>query len=137
MSKFVKEDFNYSGGYLTYIGDQGQFNEYYQEPCHPTRLGMRKDAFVARFKYGGGSAHFKAFLIKNFTVEEYFGLTSRKAIGGQDLAPLTALETKGYLSPNARKSIKHHNEYNGTDFPLTLQGFEDTIAAICDNREVA
>lgn len=73
--KFIKEQFNFDGMYLTYGPDR---------------------KFVARFKRGG-MADFKRFLIKNFTIEEYFG----KLVGS---APLTVLETKGYESPMIRKA---------------------------------
>ena len=83
MNKFNKELFNYSGGYLTY----GQY------PDRPK--------FVARFKYkGGDKAGFQSFLLKHFTVEEYFG---RLAAGE---APLTILESKGYVSANLKKALK-------------------------------
>jgi hypothetical protein len=48
MAKFVKENFNYDGMYLSYQGE-----------------------FVARFKRGG-MATFRNFLVKNFDVNEYF-----------------------------------------------------------------
>jgi len=120
--KFEKEHFNYHGGYLTYEGDCGKFNAYFEEPCHPSRLGMRKDAFVARFKYSG-YARFRDFLIKNFDVEEYFQLTDRN---GENLAPLTALETKGFVSDNALKALKARNKA-GANYPLTLEGFNQMI----------
>ena len=75
MTKFVNKNFDYNGMYLKYDG-----------------------RFVARFKYGGMVA-FKKFLRENFTVEEYFDLLD----GG--LAPIQALRTKGYVSPNVRKYL--------------------------------
>ena len=71
MSKFINCEFHYDGLYLTYGQDR---------------------QFVARFKRGGMVA-FKKFLRDNFTVEEYFALRDK------DLAPITILETKGYVSP--------------------------------------
>ena len=71
MSKFINSEFHYDGLYLTYGQDR---------------------QFVARFKRGGMVA-FKKFLRDNFTVEEYFALRDK------DLAPITILETKGYVSP--------------------------------------
>lgn len=59
--------------------------------------------FVGRFKYGspGASAnHFVKFLIKNFTVEEYFGLLD------SGMTPVKALETKGFISYNVAKAMK-------------------------------
>ena len=55
--------------------------------------------FVARFKRGGRGP-FLTFLIKNFTVEEYF---SRLEAGE---APLTILQSKGYLQPHIKKWLK-------------------------------
>lgn len=78
MTKFNKEQFNFDGMYLTYGADR---------------------RFVARFKRGGMGS-FKSFLIKNFSVEEYFA--KREA----DEAPLTILEAKGYVSPNMAKVLK-------------------------------
>lgn len=68
---FVKENFCYHNGYLTYNGAR----------------------FVARFKYGaqkGRKAKFVKFLIENFTVEEYF------AAYDAGKAPLQILEEKGF-----------------------------------------
>jgi hypothetical protein len=75
MSKFIKEQFNYDGMYLTYGPDR---------------------KFVARFKRGG-QADFKRFLVQNFTVDEYFAQLA-------DSAPLTVLMSKGYESPAVRKA---------------------------------
>lgn len=80
MTKFVKENFNFDGMYLTYGTDR---------------------KFVARFKYAkDGKGSFVTFLIKNFTVEEYFA--QRDA----NQAPLTILESKGYMSPNVKRALK-------------------------------
>jgi hypothetical protein len=79
MTKFDKELFNFDGMYLTY--------------------GLER-TFIARFKRGGMGS-FKSFLVKNFTVEEYLGLKN-----AYDMAPLTILETKGYVSPAMKKAIK-------------------------------
>src|SRR5262245_45352452 len=80
MTKFDKAKFNLSGGYLTYGTER---------------------KFVARFKYRHMSAaDFRSFLIKNFSVEEYFA--RREA----DEAPLTILTSKGYVLPHIRKQLK-------------------------------
>lgn len=99
MTKFVKENF-YGSEYVDYnIGG-------------PT--GVSK--FVARFKYAkSGKASFISFLIKNFTVEEYF---SRLEAGE---APLTILESKGYLLPHIKKWLKEGN------YPVTKEGFDQMI----------
>ena len=74
MSTFKKEKFNFSGGYLTYHAD-------------PKQHGV----FVARFKYNRGPvsmAKFRNFLIKNFTVAEYFKAS-------EATSPLQAVMDKG------------------------------------------
>jgi hypothetical protein len=110
MTKFNKEDFSYHGGYLMYHGDCGKFNEYYAEPCHSTRLGMLKEKFVARFKYSSADkGRFLTFLIKNFTVEEYF--SARNAKYGplnNPHSPATILAAKGYISATVRKGMKRN-----------------------------
>lgn len=91
MSKFTKENFNWDGMYLTYGSER---------------------KFVARFKHRGGDcASFTNFLIKNFTVEEYFDLTEK-----QNVLPLKALENKGYVSPTVKKILKN------SGFPPTREG---------------
>lgn len=78
MTSFVKEKFQDDGLYVNYDGK-----------------------FVARFKYAkGGKASFIKFLIKNFTVEEYFSALE----GGK--GPLQIAEEKGYLLPHIKKALK-------------------------------
>lgn len=65
--------------------------------------------FVARFKCGKPARNandFVKFLVKNFSVEEYFDLRHR------GYTPLGALETKGYEGYNARK-IREEREKAG------------------------
>jgi hypothetical protein len=97
MTKFVKEQFT-SGEYAMYNG-----------------------RFVARFKRGG-RASFLSFLVKNFTVEEYF-----QKLEGEKMAPLTILESKGYLLPHIKKWLKEGG------YEVTPAGFrkmiEDQISA--------
>jgi len=94
MTKFVNKNFNYNGEYL-----------FYRVP------GEELKRFVARFKRGG-MVSFKKFLRDNFTVEEYFGLLD------SGMAPLRALETKGYISPNVAKILKMRG------YPMTLEGID-------------
>lgn len=90
MTKFAKENFEKSGMYVNYVLN-----------------GERK--FVARFKYSkDGKASFISFLIKNFTVEEYFGQFE------SGIPPMTILENKGYVSPAIKKL-------------LIQQGYEPTV----------
>lgn len=72
MNMWNKEDFDFSGGYLTYR---------YDHTKHP--------AFVARFKYGG-MGRFKSFLVKNFYPDEYFAMLR------MGLAPYEILESRGW-----------------------------------------
>jgi hypothetical protein len=76
MMMFIKENFNYSGGYLTYDGK-----------------------FVARFKYAKDHNQFKNFLIKNFVQSEYF---DRLANGE---SPLGVLGSKGYVPAHVKKYL--------------------------------
>lgn len=72
MSTWTKDDFNFSGGYLTYKG-----------------------RFVARFKYRGAPIKmgmFKRALTKYFTPEEYFA-----KLENDRKAPLEIMEDCGLL----------------------------------------
>jgi len=77
MTKFNKENFTYHGGYLMYngpyVGSKTYEEVYGAENCHPGRIGMQREAFIARFKYKGivTKAAFVKELIKNHTVEGY------------------------------------------------------------------
>lgn len=68
------------------------------------------DQVIARFKRGG-TATFITFLIKNFTVEEYFTLQE------SGLQPLQIAESRGYLLPHIRKWLKE------AGLPVTPAGF--------------
>lgn len=57
--------------------------------------------FVARFKRASDKAGFVSFLVKRFEVQEYF-----KAL--ETSAPLTVLESKGYVSATVKKLLKRH-----------------------------
>lgn len=81
MDKFIKENFNYDGMYLTYGPDR---------------------RFVARFKYIKFCASFKSFLIKNFTTSEYFSAYD------SGTSPLDILESKGFMTPQAKKLCKQN-----------------------------
>jgi hypothetical protein len=75
MAGFLKSEFHFHGGYLTYQGK-----------------------FVARFKHvprnvGG----FRSFLTKHFTTEEYF----RRLEAGE--SPLPILQSKGYVSTHIKQ----------------------------------
>ena len=79
---FIKENFSYSGGYLTY--DDGVDRH-----------------FIARFKYvpKSSATKFMNFLIKNFTCEEYLERADKEA-------PLKILESKGNCSPEMARLAK-------------------------------
>lgn len=72
--------------------------------------------FVARFKRGGRSDFIK-FLTKNFTVEEYFTQLD------QGVAPLTILESRGYVSPGVRKILVSQG------YAATIEGRRQYLAA--------
>jgi hypothetical protein len=100
MTNFDKSKFTYHGGYLEYTGTyEGQptYDEVYgADKIHPSRVGMPKELFIARFKYSGSPIKmgaFKKFLIKNFTVEEYVEMRSGDSI---DSSPLGVLQRKGF-----------------------------------------
>jgi len=109
MASFKKENFLKDGMYLMYKLDSshGMYNpnKYHGE-------------FVARFKHQPGAAGtFQTFLIKNFTVEEYFGRLS----AGE--APLTVLESKGYILPHIKKWLKEGG------YPVTQEGYKQFLVA--------
>lgn len=80
MTQFSNENLNDSNGWLSY---------------GPERK------FVANFSNrGGGKATFVKFLIKNFTVEEYFEMLDANK------SPLSIVETKGYVLPHIKKMLK-------------------------------
>lgn len=99
MTKFEKSKFRVSSGYITY---------------ERSYVGEGVDhAFVARFKYQRGAANtFVTFLIKNFTVEEYFG----RYDAGE--TPLDIVKSKGYLLPHIKKWLKRDG------YPTTVEGYE-------------
>lgn len=96
MTKFVKANFEYHGGYLHYT----------------TAAGERK--FVARFKHRGPvtKAKFLKTLIKHYTVEQYFSRLGG-AYNPHGEAPLQIFKNDGLLT-------FHYNE-NGRSF-LMLEG---------------
>jgi hypothetical protein len=102
MSNFHQSGFNFDGMYLSYH----------------TVAGERK--FVARFK-NGGMASFRNFLIKNFTVQEYFGMM-------ETLAPVEILATKGFVMPRTAKILKK------LGFAPNAQGQKAYIDSIMSNR---
>lgn len=72
--------------------------------------------FVARFKRGG-RGDFLNFLTKNFTVEEYFSELDR------GVAPLTILESRGYVTSQVRKLLISEG------FPATVEGKRQYLAS--------
>ena len=94
---FIKENFSYSGGYLTYTDSDDRH-------------------FIARFKYVPKSSamKFKNFLIKHFSKEEYLKRVKQEA-------PLTILESKGYCSPEMARLARKYG------YPATLQGARQAL----------
>ena len=95
MTKFDKSKFTFHGGYLEYTGTyEGQPTWDQVAPnCHPSRVGLPMELFIARFKYNGPftKAKFPKELIKSFTVEEY--VEARKKEGPEG-SPLQILKNK-------------------------------------------
>ena len=104
MSTFHQSGFNFDGMYLSYFTVEGE----------------RK--FVARFKTGG-MASFRNFLIKNFSIQEYFSMME-----DQDMAPLEILATKGFVMPRTAKMLKKFG------FAPNAEGKKAYIEAIISNR---
>lgn len=86
MTAFVKENFLNDHEYVNYLVDGD----------------WKKRTFVARFKYQkGAKGSFIKFLMKNFSVEEYFA----RIDSGE--SPLKIVESKGYLMPHIKKILKN------------------------------
>ncbi len=82
MTLFDEKGFDFHGGYLTYLTGE-------------------KREFIARFKYDRSAmGPFKTFLKKNFDVSEYLGMLDN------NVTPMKALESKGYVPPHIRKACK-------------------------------
>jgi hypothetical protein len=78
--------------------------------------GLNEYRFVARFKRGG-KASFLSFLVKNFSVEEYFAeLEAGKA-------PLLILEGRGYVQPHIKAILR------AAGYPQTPAGKRQYLAA--------
>ena len=112
MTKFTKENLSTVGGYVQY---HPHADSYYED---------RK--FVARFKHArDGVASFKAFLIKNFTVEEYFAqLDAGKA-------PLMIVQEKGYILPHIKAWLKRDG------YKVSTAGFDQYIQDRINTRKAA
>jgi hypothetical protein len=93
MTTFTKANLNFDGMYLHYVDE----------------FMLRH--FVARFKRRGDAGTFITFLIKNFTVDEYFDMLA----GG--VAPLTIVQSKGYLQPHIKKWLREGG------YPVTPEGY--------------
>jgi hypothetical protein len=107
MNNFEKTKFTNHGGYVTYdvTGTSLEGTDMF-----------RKTLFVARFKrLRAGIGPFITFLIKNFTVEEYFA----RLVAGE--APLTILNSKGYIQPHIKAWLKE------AGLPVTPEGFKALI----------
>lgn len=97
MTKFNKAQFEKFGGYVHYIMDDGE----------------RKFVYRDRNNRAGGLI---TFLIKNFTVEEYFQRLNALE------TPLHILESKGYILPHIKKWLKEGG------YPVTREGYRAFLA---------
>ena len=100
MTAFTKENLDYFGGYIT-VNLEG------------------RDRFIARLRYGATSSKgpMMTFLRKNFTIEEFL---ARHEAGE---APLTILESKGFVLSHIKKWLK------AAGLPQTQAGYESWKAA--------
>lgn len=90
QTAFNKNEIQISSGYIVYGRDR---------------------RFIARLKYNPRAAKgFAKFVADNFTVEEYFG----RMEAGE--APLTVVESKGYVSPHIKRWLKERG------LPQTQEG---------------
>jgi hypothetical protein len=103
MTKFTKETLIDSNGWLSYAP-------------HGWSTPHAERKFIANFcKRRSGKDTFITFLIKNFTVEEYFAMLDA------GMAPLDIAKTKGYLLPHIKKWLKERG------LPQTQDGFRIMI----------
>ena len=122
MTAFNIDKFRWDGMYLVYEGEyEGAktYGEVTNGKCHPSRVDMLKEAFIARFKYGSKPwKKWAKFLVKNFTIEEYLALS-------EETSPLKAVESKGWFHPNSviRRAMKEGG------YPMTKAGFDQMISA--------
>ena len=103
MSTFHQSGFNFDGMYLSYLTVEGE------------------KKFVARFKHGG-MASFRNFLIKNFSIQEYFSMMEA------DMGPIEILATKGFVMPRTAKILKKFG------FQPNAAGQKAYIESIMRNR---
>ena len=110
MTRFIKEGFTYEGGYLMYRGPypaSKTYDEVYGiDNVHPSRIGMQREVFIARFKYKGvvTKATFLKELIKNHTVETYLGTLDET---GSPLCILSEANPTWYAKLLAKFNEKH------------------------------
>lgn len=112
MTQFKKENFDMGEGSERWV-------TYYIEG--------KGYQFIGRFKYmnpGRCANHFVKFLIKNFTVEEYF-----KLVNEDRMSPLHVLQTKGYVNYNVTQQLKEKG------YPITQEGFNRMIQDDIDEME--
>lgn len=104
MTFFVKELFDYHGGYLMYRGKHDLSRKFEEdtpiERLHPSNVGRFQDTFIARFKYGQRPwKKWVTFLCKNFTCEEWVELN-------KTMTPLDAIESKGYYDDTTVRVLR-------------------------------
>jgi len=90
MTAFVRELFYIDrGGYITYGPE------------------YRTAKFVARFKYQRAAAKtYVTFLIKNFTVEEYFAIQAAHELDRKVTSAYHTAEERGYIMPHIKKWLR-------------------------------
>jgi hypothetical protein len=109
MTKFTKENLRQHNEWLYYYAE-----------------GSSQGEFVARFKHmKDGAGSFKTFLIKNFSVEEYFAEREK------GVSPLTILAEKGYLQPHIKRWLKEGG------YEVSKAGFDQYIQDQINSRKAA
>jgi hypothetical protein len=109
MTKFVKEHFSFSGPYVHYDGK-----------------------FIARFKYNhGASRTYATFLVKHFTVEEFFALQEAHEAAqrsgeahkpGYEGGTYKTAENRGYLMPHIKRWLRD------AGYEVSQAGYKQMIA---------
>ena len=102
---FIKELFDYHGGYLMYRGKHDLSRKFEEdtpiEKLHPSNVGRYRDTFIARFKYGQRPwKKWVTFICKNFTCEEWVSLAN------DGMSPADIIESKGYYDDTVVRCLR-------------------------------
>ena len=123
MTFFVKELFDYHGGYLMYKGKHDLSRNYEEdypiEKLHPDNVGRHQDTFIARFKYGERPwKKWVTFLCKNVSCEEWVELN-------KTMSPLDAIESKGYYDDTTVRVLRGRVKWQSERILLLTKQLEE------------